>query len=69
MRGNILETENQQDIINDVIELKNSVYFIKLKQIQLRITKNTTNWSDFKLIQNNLCGRQSMDYLLYLILS
>ncbi len=26
MRGNILATENQQAIINDVIEVKNGVY-------------------------------------------
>lgn len=26
MRGNILATENQQDIINDVIEVKTGVY-------------------------------------------
>ena len=29
MRGNILATENQQAIINDVIDVKKSVYLYK----------------------------------------
>ena len=45
MRGNILATENQQAIINDVIEVKKAYMCIKLKQIQL-ITKNTPSSSN-----------------------
>ncbi len=44
MRGNILATENQQAIINDVIEVKIGMYSIKLKQKQLITTKNTPSF-------------------------
>lgn len=49
MRGSILATENQQTIINDVIEVKRACIYIKLKQIQLIIMKNTQSLSDEKL--------------------
>ena len=39
--GNILATENQQARINGVIEVKKACICTKLKQIQLRATKNT----------------------------
>jgi len=44
--GNILATENQQARINGVIEVKKACICKKLKQIQLRTTKNTPSSSD-----------------------
>ena len=38
--GNILATENQQVIINDVVDVKQACICTKLKQIQLKTTKN-----------------------------
>lgn len=49
MRGNILATENQQVIINDVIEVKKACICIKLKQMQLRIAKNTPSSSSTEI--------------------
>ena len=46
--GNILATENQQARINGVIEVKKACICTKLKQIQLRTTKNTPSSSDEK---------------------
>ena len=50
--GNILATENQQARINGVIEVKKACICTKLKQIQLRTTKNTPSSSDAYFIKS-----------------
>ena len=45
MRGNILATENQQTIINDVIEVKTGVY---LHKNQTNIVKNNQEHAEFE---------------------
>ena len=46
MRGNILATENQQAIMNDVIEVKTGVY---LHKTQIKTVKNNIEHAEFEL--------------------
>ncbi len=45
MHGNILATENQQAIINDVIDVKMGVY---LNKTQTKIVKNNKEHAEFE---------------------
>ena len=45
MRGNILATENQQAIINDVIDIKMGVYLYKT---QTNIVKDNEEHAEFE---------------------
>ena len=44
--GQLLVTENQRAIINNVVEVKAGVHCIKLKQKQLRAAQNTPGKND-----------------------